>query len=106
LEANFEKYLLRLAKRRAKHKGVEFSLNEEDINIPECCPVLGIVLDKTRRGERRGFPNPACPTIDRLDPSKGYVRENITVVSWRANALKKDGTVEEFEKLLEWMKSQ
>jgi len=35
---------------------------------------------------------PNSPSLDRIDNSKGYVKGNVIVVSWRYNSLKKDGT--------------
>lgn len=35
------------------------------------------------------------PTMDRIDNARGYVRGNITVVSWKANRIKSQLTVEE-----------
>jgi hypothetical protein len=37
-------------------------------------------------------------------PSLGYVRGNVEVISWRANSLKRDGTLDEMEKLVMWMR--
>lgn len=99
---NPAKVLLSSAKQRAKRKGWDFNLTLEDIVVPERCPVLGILLF----GRGHGVPMANSATLDRLDNSKGYVKGNVTVISWRANALKKDATVEEVEKLLMWMKSQ
>jgi len=69
--------------------------------IPTHCPILGIELkfgkvdaENLGRIGPRGYPN--SPSIDRIDNTKGYTKENIMVVSWRANVLKSDGTPEEF----------
>ena len=87
------------ARARARHAGVPFELSEEDFEIPPVCPVLGMVL-KPGRG-RRG-PTEASPTLDRITPSRGYVRGNIVVVSWRANRLKSDATMLELETIVRW----
>ena len=44
--------------------------------------------------------NPSQPSPDKIDPSKGYVKGNIRVISWRANNLRCNGTLEEFEALV------
>jgi hypothetical protein len=49
--------------------------------------------------------NPDAPTIDRIDNNRGYEPGNIAVISLRANVLKSNGTVPEFEKVVEYMKS-
>jgi len=46
----------------------------------------------------------AAPSIDRVDNSKGYVPGNVRIISWRANRLKNDATVEEMELIIKYMK--
>jgi hypothetical protein len=51
------------------------------------CPYLGVQME-------RGVSN-ACrtsPTLDRIDPAKGYVEGNVQVISQMANAMKQDAT--------------
>lgn len=88
--------LLSLARRRAKLRGLDFDLDKKDLVIPEFCPVLGIKI--VVGGAGTGFCD-ASPTLDRIDNAKGYVRDNVAVVSWRANRIKCDATVEELEKV-------
>ncbi len=40
--------------------------------------------------------NPYCVTIDRINPTGGYIRENVQLVSRRANIAKSDMTLSEF----------
>ena len=94
-----EKYLLKKAQVRAKNKNIPIDITVDDIIIPECCPILGIKLFS-------GI-NIACdnsPTIDRIKPELGYVKGNIQVLSYRANMLKSNATIEELEKVLEHLK--
>lgn len=91
--------LFRMARERARNKDVPFSISQEDIVIPEKCPVLGIPLKK---GE--GKLHPGSPTLDRIVPSLGYIPDNIIVMSHRANTMKSDATLEEVEKLCAWMR--
>jgi predicted RND superfamily exporter protein len=46
--------------------------------------------------------NDLTPSIDRIDPKKGYVKENIIVVSMKANRIKTDATVEEIRKVADF----
>lgn len=87
------------AKRRAKDKGVDFNLDISDIVIPSVCPVLGIPL-----AAKRGCVDPASPSLDRIIPSKGYVKGNVQVISHRANSIKSNATIEEVEMVLNYMK--
>lgn len=103
---HFDKFLFRIAKRRAAVRGLEFTITLQDVRIPEVCPVLGLVLSTDRQGRRKGFPLPFTPTLDRIDNTKGYVPGNVAVISWRANELKKDATLDELEKVLLWVRQQ
>lgn len=89
------------AKRRAKLYNLPFDITMEDIVIPETCPVLGIPIIT-------GGPtnDPHLPSLDRFIPELGYVKGNVTVISLRANSIKKNATVEEVRALLTWMERQ
>ncbi len=87
-----------VAKSRAKKKGIEFSLSVEDIAVPDVCPVLGIPL-YTNRGKA----GPNSPSIDRIDNKKGYILGNVQVISYRANMLKGDASIEEVRRVLAYM---
>lgn len=85
--AEGRKYLLsrKIAKvrRRALRDGIEFSLRVADVEMPECCPVLGIPLDYTSLDN--------TPSFDRIDATGPYSQENVRVVSMRANTLRGNG---------------
>lgn len=101
LKNNPERRLLWGAKQRAKEKGLAFNLIIEDIFIPEFCPILNIKLE---RGE--GRVQKSSPVLDRIDNTKGYLKENVRVISQRANQLKSDVTVEQLKRLLEYMEKK
>ena len=89
------------AKYRAKRKGWEFTLQQNDIVIPETCPLLGIPLICHRgQGGQQGN----SPSIDRKDSKKGYTPDNIWIISNRANTLKNDASLQELELLVENLK--
>lgn len=75
--------LWRAARRRAKKSGLEFTISVDDVPIPEACPVLGIPLYV---GDGKQGHN--SPSIDRIDNTKGYVPENVWVVSLKVNLAK------------------
>jgi len=94
-------FMLKRAQLRARTAKLPFNLILEDIRIPKKCPVLDIEM-KVGRGR---LPRNS-PSLDRINPSKGYVKGNVAVISNRANILKKDGTLEEFQALVKWLKKQ
>lgn len=61
--------------------------------------MLGIKLE--RKGAGAAKEN--SPSIDRIDPAKGYIKGNIAVISWRANMLKNNMSVEEARLLLAYL---
>ena len=96
---NIQKRLFAKARLRAKNKGREFHITMEDIQLPEYCPILGIKLEvSSGRFSANSY------TIDRIDSDKGYVKGNVHVISYRANMLKNDASLEELERIVEWMK--
>jgi t-SNARE complex subunit (syntaxin) len=94
------KLLYKNIKSRCKRIEREFSIELEDIIIPEKCPVFGFEL---KREDKQTWM--CAPSVDRIDSSKGYIKGNITVVSRRANILKRDATVDELEQLLNYYKT-
>jgi|WetSurMetagenome_2_1015567.scaffolds.fasta_scaffold627423_1 hypothetical protein len=97
---NPEKALLKGSRASAKRRGLDYNLDLEDIVIPEFCPVLGIklVINDNR-------PKDNSATIDRIDNSKGYIKGNVQVISWRANRGKSDLDATEHLKIAEYIKS-
>lgn len=86
--------MLNRARHRARVRGLEFTLTPEDIDLPKTCPVLGIPIVYGR--EEAG---PNSPSLDRRDNTKGYIKGNVTVISFRANQLKSDATPDELRAL-------
>lgn len=83
------------AKARAKKKGLPFNIEKKDIVIPDVCPLLGIKLSINTKTVGRN-----SPTLDRIIPSLGYIKENIMVISNKANSIKQDATIQELELLI------
>lgn len=92
--------MLHSAKVRAKKLKLDFSLKEDDLkNIaPEFCPVYGIKLEYGKIGSRQDV----SASLDRIDNTKGYVKGNIEIVSWRANRHKSDATAGELRALAKY----
>ena len=87
--------------KKAHNTKYEFTIDFGDITFPTHCPILGIELDYFANNGR--LEN--SPSFDRVDPLKGYVKDNVVIVSWRANRIKNDGTAEEHEKIAKFMRS-
>jgi hypothetical protein len=93
---NPEKEMWKRAKYRALRKGIEFTIDPDDIEIPEYCPVFGCKLEIS---DGKAMPN--SPSLDRIDSNLGYTPENIWVICYRANWLKNNMTHEEIKMLAE-----
>lgn len=98
--SNPAKHLLYAARRRAKRDNLPCTISEEDILIPEFCPALGIKLEG---GKGKIGPSPSAPTLDKIDPSLGYVKGNIQVISHKANAMKNNASYDELVKFANWI---
>lgn len=89
------------ARRRARQYQIDYNLTYEYLVAiwPDdvVCPVLGIELDLSGEILHR------CASIDRIDNTRGYVQGNVSVVSFRANSIKSDATLQELERLVEYM---
>lgn len=95
--SNIPKRIHSRVKSRAKRLGIPFTITVDDIVVPSICPVLGIEIS-VKHGRKGMHPN--SPSLDRIDPYKGYVPGNVRVISGRANLLKSDATPEELEAVL------
>ena len=85
-------------KARAVGAGIDFTVEFGELDWPTHCPVLGIELDYFAESRQEN-----SVSFDRFDCSKGYISGNVSVVSWRANRLKNDGTAHEHKLIAEWM---
>ena len=77
---NPSKYMMSQIQRSARNRRLEFNLTLEDFYIPEVCPILGIPFNYDVVN--------LCPSVDRLDNTKGYIKGNICIMSTLANRMK------------------
>jgi hypothetical protein len=59
--------------------------------------LLGVKLEWSTLRGNGGILLPNSPSLDRIDPSKGYVKGNVWIVSHRGNTIKNDATHDELK---------
>jgi len=92
--ANPARAMLRAAQYRAQQAGVPCTITEQDIHIPDKCPVSGCgrsFNDNSDDSKRN-----ATPSLDKYDPRLGYIPGNVWVICFTCNSFKRDLTGEEF----------
>lgn len=87
------------AKVRAKILNREFNLEVDDIKIPTHCPILGVKL--TTKIGSGGAQN--SPSLDRINSTKGYTKDNIQVISSMANRMKSDASKDQLLTFANWV---
>lgn len=90
------------ARSRAKKEKLPFTLKLQDIKIPEFCPVFKNIQLKTNNR----IINDSSPSLDKLIPEKGYTRENVRVISFKANRMKQNVKFQDIKRLGEWLENE
>lgn len=90
--------------RRLKLKGLPESIYYAlQDTLPDICPVLGIPINY----ENKGYTDRnSCPSLDKTIPSLGYTAANTRLISFKANRIKSDATIEEVRKVLAYLETQ
>jgi hypothetical protein len=96
------KHLLADAAGRASARGLAFNLTAENLHQPTHCPIFGCEL--VYQAKERRQDNSA--SLDRVDSSRGYTVDNVWVISWRANQIKNDATLDEMKRLVAAMEQK
>lgn len=81
-------------------KGIDFTLEFGDVDWPTHCPMLGMELDYFAEGTQEN-----SPSFDRIDSNKGYTKENTHIISWRANRIKNNSSLDDLKKITSYMNS-
>ena len=99
------------ARDRAKVNNIPFDLTTQDIRdiITDRCPILGIKFELNKQGQDwgkgKGKNNwQTSPSLDRIIPEKGYVKDNIIIVSLMANSIKNQATPNQIQKVATFYK--
>lgn len=84
------------AKYRSKKNGIEFSITKKwvALSVVKFCPLLQIELNY---GASKSSDSSA--SIDRVDSSKGYTPENCKIISFKANRIKNNATLQDIQML-------
>lgn len=98
-DKNVEKRLLKSAKGRSNREDIFFKLQAEDIVVPVKCPILDIKL----KTNNRNLPKYNSPSLDRINNSRGYTKNNVQVISYKANTMKGNATPKELLKFAYWV---
>lgn len=100
-----KEYWITCAHERAKHRAkifnFPFDIDIHDIEPSDTCPILGINLNYSGKTT-----SDYSPSLDKRDNNKGYVKGNITVISYKANRMKSNATILDIEKVILWMKQK
>jgi hypothetical protein len=95
--------MVRGARDRAKAKNLPFDIDHEYIRsiIPSRCPIFGVKLEWSARRGNKSAPLPNSPSLDRIDPTRGYVKGNVWIISHKANCIKSNASHEELKLVTE-----
>ena len=86
------------ARKRAKEKGYPFDITIEDLMpFPTHCEVSGVELVYGKGDKKHGA------SLDKVVPSKGYVKGNVRIISQMVNFAKTDLTVKQLKKLIDYI---
>lgn len=91
------KLLIMWARNKCKKRDIEFNLKEKDLTYTGICPVFNIKL------EMGGENLDNSPTLDRIDPNKGYIAGNVQIICHLANRIKNNATEEQIKLILNYI---
>ena len=92
--------LVSMAKNRSSNKGVPFNI--DSVYMMELydgkCAISGIQLELGRAD--KGKVHPYAPSIDRIEPSLGYVKGNVRIVTYQMNVALSEFGLVQFEEMI------
>ena len=94
--ANTEKQLLYAIKHRSREGGIDFNLTVEDLVAGESCPSCGSAFSDESKNTK--------PSVDKVIPSRGYVKGNVVVICGACNRRKQDATPEQLEQIVAYIR--
>ena len=99
------KRYLNNARCRARRDNLPFDITHEYLEsiATDECPVYGIVFEWGPSKLGKGYTKENCPTLDRIVPEKGYVKGNVAFISYKANRIKDNGTMQDHYAIADWI---
>lgn len=96
---------LKNARSRAIRDNVPFNLTLQDlIDIAtDECPIFKTPFQWGGANMGKGKTRDNTPTLDRILPELGYVKGNVAFLSYRANRIKDNGTMQEHYDIADWI---
>jgi hypothetical protein len=84
---------------------VPFDLTLQDLIeiATDECPILHTPFVWGASGLGKGKTRPDSPTLDRILPELGYIKGNVAFLSYRANRIKDNGTMQEHYDIADWI---
>lgn len=99
------KTMFQSAKTRARKGNLDFDLTIDFLAsiAPTHCPVDGQPLDWKKEIDNNGRPHATSPSLDRIDPAKGYTMDNVRIIGDKWNRWKNNMTVQDVNLLQRYM---
>lgn len=83
--------LLNYARDRARRQGVAFDLSRDFVRRKLAlgkCELSGLAIERVAPGQYRT--HPYAPSLDRKDPSQGYIETNVRLLCFAVNRARSD----------------
>lgn len=87
---------------RAKKMGLDFDLTPDFIYkmlAAGKCPVTGIDFVLSEKEDGKKGTDPFAPSLDRIDPTRGYTQDNVRLVSYIYNCAKSEHSDKDVERM-------
>lgn len=99
--------MLNSAKSRAKQKKLEFDLELDALMAiaNDYCPVDGLPFDWDRQLENGKALLLAIPSLDRIDSSRGYTKDNVMIIGDQWNRWKSNMNLGDLELLIQYVRN-
>lgn len=98
-ETEIDYWIVRSKGNKKARQRKELSIEDYKSLVVTHCPLLGLKLSYAKYDTNQTPDNYA--SLDKIDPTKGYVVGNVQIISFRANTLKNSATLEELKMIVQ-----